>query len=535
MDIHGLEPSSQTARPPGYSSWRLDAVVVAVLLAGWLVGLTGPVLCLRPIAPDTYRDAAYAEHILEGRWSDDPALLGYRYWYPPLGPLVYSLIGRTAGTPPLAVYGTSVLWANIWILPILYLLVRRSFDRLTGVTAVLCVWLGSRWWSDNLALPVPAVQGLVPALATLWLWVEVQAAKLRWSVPVAILLAICAWHHVICGLVTSGAIGLHALACTVGCRPGSRWQPLLRAAVVAAICGMLVAPLAWHLASLPQVNRIPFRYVATELFNPRYSRHALTPLVIPLAIAGVVYVLRRAGDKGAWVIGYLLVGLVGQAPAYLRRFVGRSLPLLVPHEFQWHGQLAVGILAAIALVWIAREAAGYRGRVPGFSSPRSAPFAVGCAWACLVMLVIGPDAADAVRRIDDRWISSRPLPAEARAADWIKRNTGVYDVFLCHPQTGYRLVGGLTGRKLVAPLAGYANVAAPVPKLHEDNKRLLKTDDPDEFRRLAVNEHQVQYLLVEGSLLDRLPRWRRWDLFDEVYADTDDGVVILGLRPGPSR
>lgn len=151
------------------------------------------------------------------------------------------------------------------------------------------------------------------------------------------------------------------------------------------------------------------------------------------------------------------------------------------------------------------------------------------------MLTVGPEASSVLRRIDDRWISSRPLPAEARAADWIKRNTGVYDVFLCRPQTGYRLVGGMTGRKLVAPLAGYANIAAPIARLREDNKRLLETDDPDEFRRLAVNEHQVRYLLVEGPLLDRLTRWRRWDLFDEVYTDTDGRVVILRLRLSTSR
>ena len=54
------------------------------------------------------------------------------------------------------------------------------------------------------------------------------------------------------------------------------------------------------------------------------------------------------------------------------------------------------------------------------------------------MLTVGPEASSVLRRIDDRWISSRPLPAEARAADWIKRNTCVYDVFLCRPQTAYR-------------------------------------------------------------------------------------------------
>ena len=153
-----MDHRDATAFPGALSTGRrgrtVDVAVIILLVATWLIGLTGPVLRTHPIAHDTYRDAASAEHMAAGRWSHDPALLGYSYWYAPLGPLLYSLVSRIAQASALDVYSTGILWVNVWILPALYLLVARSFDRLTAVTAVLCVAIGSRWWSDNLALPI---------------------------------------------------------------------------------------------------------------------------------------------------------------------------------------------------------------------------------------------------------------------------------------------------------------------------------------------------------------------------------------------
>lgn len=524
-----LEPRGQ---PPARPTWGVDAVIVAVLLAGWLVGLAGPVLRLRPIGYDTYRDSAYAEHILAGRWTDDPALLGYSYWYPPLGPTVYALVSRLTGLPALAVYGTGVLWVNIWILPLVYLLVRRTFDPLAGLGAVLCVWLGSRWWSESLALPLPAVQGLVPALAALWLWVEVQRGRAFWAVPVGLMLGVCVWHHVICGMVAAGAIGLHAVIAAVVASPGRRRQPLLRVAIAAAVCGAVVAPLAWHLAALPHLNRVPTQYAPATLFNPGYFRQADTLLVILLAAAGLIYVWRKSIPKGGWVVGYLLVGMIGQAPVYLQRFVapwlGRSLPVLVPHEFQWHGQLAVGVLAGVAAAWLARGAVSYGGPRLAGSTGFPSRLAVWYAWACIMLLTVGLNAAAALRRTDDRWLPSTPAAADAEAARWIKQNTSVCDVFLCHPRVGYEVVGALTGRKLVALPPGWANVAAPMKQLHDDAQHLLDTTDPAEFLRLAARHH-VRYIYADPTLHDHLPRWRSWGLFDEPFASTDGQVQILRL------
>jgi hypothetical protein len=448
----------QEAPPQGRSARRVDALIVAALLGGWLVGLAGPALRSRPIGHDTYRDAAYAEHLQQGRWSDDPALVGYSYWYAPLGPLLYSYVSRIAAASALAVYGTAVLWVNIWILPALYLLVRRSFDRFTALTAVIFVCLGSRWWSSNLSLPIPAVQGLVPMLITLWAWVAIQPRKIVWAVPVGLLLALCTWHHVICGIVTSVAIVLHALIDPTQAPRPERRLSMLRVGVLAAVCGVLVAPLAIHLATLPRRNLVPPTWISGEMFDPAYAAHSATPLILPLALAGVALVWRNARPHGGWLLGLLLIGLAGQLPVYLNRYLGWSLPVLLPHEFQWHGQLAVAILAAVSAVRLARAAAGPARGISGDPAvgARSST-AAGWAWACLVALAVGPDVTDALRRFDDRWISSRTAPAEARAAEWIKSHTGVYDVFLCRPQTGYRVVGGLTGRKLVAPLSGYAN------------------------------------------------------------------------------
>jgi hypothetical protein len=152
----------------------------------------------------------------------------------------------------------------------------------------------------------------------------------------------------------------------------------------------------------------------------------------------------------------------------------------------------------------------------------------------LAALVLGPAAPGAIRAIDDRWIATRPSPAEHQAADWIIRHTGVYDVFLCDPQTGYRVVGALTGRKLADPLPGYANIAAPIPQLHERAARMLATDDPAEFLSLAARA-RIRYIFADGTLLDHLPRWRAWDLCDDAFISADGSIVILGIRSDPDE
>ena len=61
--------------------WFIDAAVVLVILIGWWMCLSGPVREVMPLADDTYRDAAYAENILQGRIAADPSMVGLPYWY----------------------------------------------------------------------------------------------------------------------------------------------------------------------------------------------------------------------------------------------------------------------------------------------------------------------------------------------------------------------------------------------------------------------------------------------------------------------
>ena len=99
------------------STWAVDALILLILTAGWVSALAKPVLQHRPIAYDTFRDAASAEHMRVGHWSDDPSLVGYTYWYAPAGPAFYSLVCRATGASALSVYGGGILWVNVWILP----------------------------------------------------------------------------------------------------------------------------------------------------------------------------------------------------------------------------------------------------------------------------------------------------------------------------------------------------------------------------------------------------------------------------------
>lgn len=503
-------------------AFRLDAAVGVVIAVGWWCWLVSPVCRDRPLADDSFRDTAYAANIIEGRLLDDPSMPGFSWWYAPGGPLMYAGLSVLTGVRPMTLYSSSILWVNVWIPIGIYIVVRSYWDRGTAVASLLMVWLGSLWWQTHLAMPMPSIQGLVFVLLALALWRTALGGGRGRAVALGVVLAVCAWHHILCAVVVSGAIGLHALLWAATDRGRGRYRPLVSACTAGGVCAVLISPLVWHMVTIPW-NNPAHSGTGGQMATVEYALHAGTPLVIPLALFGAFHVARKPACPGAWVLGYLAVGLIGQAPVYLGRLFNVSPPQLLPHEFQWHGQLAVGILAGIGLV----RAARWVGRRAAAGVRRHAVTAVTAGF--LVLLVVWPDGARALDRYDTYWVSTRYTPDVAATIEWIRAHSEITDVFVCRYLPGYYEVAGPTGRKLILMPEARANPATLVARRRRDLRRLETTNDPAEYVDIAVGRYGARFVYLTRDNGNLLERWSNWGIFETAYRSPNGERTILRI------
>ncbi len=497
-------------RPFAAADWAILAAIVAIWML-FAYGATGGSLA---VFYDTFRDMAYAENIRAGRLWADPTILGQAYWYAPGSPALVALLMALTGKTALQLYGTSMFWLN-WLNPVLlFLLVRRSWGRSAALVALPMVGLGSYWWLTHAAAPMPSVQGLALDFAGLMTWRRALDGGYKWPAITGLVVALAAWHHPLSAVVLAGAIALHALILAAApsapslasnFRGHPRLAPLARAGIAAATAAVLSSPLILHLLAGEKRNLAPYTWFGPELHDPRFALQALTPLVPFLGFLGAALALKvPRGD--AWLPAYLAVGLVGQGAGYLAHDLGWEVPFLIPHEFQWHAQLALGIGAAIAIVWLGRAAAR---RVAAMGLKR---LAFGATMVALCAAGVGPAlphlpaAGSYLRRIDASW---GPMLDVGR---WVRSSTGIDATFACEENLCYYLAG-LTGRKCVAVLAGHMNPRLDAVRRRADLHEMLGATREPVFAALA-RQYQVNYLLVpldpEGQrkVLETYPSWR---------------------------
>ncbi len=476
---------------------------------------------LADVTYDAFRDMAWASNIVAGRVWSDPVLRGETWWYAPGGPLVLAAAARATGAAVVDVCRSSALWWNALIPVVLLLTVRSAGDRLTALLAVPLVWLGSLWWLTHLAAPMPSVQGVVPALASVLLWQRALAetgirSRVVWSVATGLALAVTAWVHPVCAVHAAGAVGVQGLATAArsGAGPVGRGSnPLIALAVAAGTALVLALPVLSHLLALPSRNSVPMRYIARELSNPDFALALHAPLVLPLAVVGAVAVARTL-PRLWWVLGWLGVAVVGQSLGYLHGLLGLRVPYLLPHEFQWHGQLALGVCAAAGSVWLGRHLARR------LAWPREP-------WVAQLLWVGGATVAALVPTLpyvavaDVYLVNVRQVAASHHeVVEWLQAATPIDAVIACEPQTCHLVVAGLAGRKCVAPPIGHLNPSVDGAALLADLRTMLATGDEDEFLELA-RHHRVDYLLMDGDAPDGARRlnqrlhWRSLELLLE--------------------
>jgi len=284
-----------------------------------------------------------------------------------------------------------------------------------------------------------------------------------------------------------------------------------------------------HLAGLELRNPVPLTYFAKELANPDFAVQLHAPLVLALAALGG-WRIARAEPRLGWVLAYLAVAAGGQALGYLDHHLEVDVWHLVPHEFQWHGQLAIAICAAVGSVHLGRSLAdrlswpgdARLGQLLWISGPLVAALAPAVPYVGLADVYL----VDVVRVEQSR----RPV------VDWIRSSTAIDAVFASPPQLGYLTVAGLTGRKCVAVPLGHLNPGVDGARLLAELRVLLDTNDEQEFLTLA-RRHRVSHLMMVGSSPDfgrLLSRRLQWRCLEPVFGNHPRGPVIFEVR-SPER
>ncbi len=447
------------------------------------------------LAYDSFRDMAYAHGILAGGLGRDPTFAGLPAWYPPGNPLAFALLSRLTGVPVNSLYFTSLFWLG-WVNPLaVFWLARLSWGRLAAWLALPCVLLGSYWWLVHAAMQMPSVQGVGLTLVTLIAWRHARNGNPVALTATAALAALTAWVHPLCGAFALGTITLHGvlaplLAAKLTREPVAKSLLAMRACGVAVAGGLLALPALAVSLRGPVANIAPRHWFAPELHDPRFALHAHSPLVWIPGVAGLLMAWREWHQHG-WLAAWFLLAVSGMLAGYAAHDLGWPVPWLVPHEFQWHAQLALTLAAALA---IARSA--------GWFAERAKPSARGrVGWAlALLALAVGPGifALPASRSflllLDDRW---RGL---VDTASRLREQTAADAVIAAPPDVSY-FIAGFSGLRAVALPAGHANPAVDAIARIVDAESLLTTRDPARFVRLSTM-YRVSALLLPPELAE---------------------------------
>ncbi len=464
---------------------------------------------------DTFRDSAYAENIRGGRLLSDPSIAELPWWYAPGNPLLFAAVSAATGASVIDVYASSVYLLNPLVLVLLFVLVRRSWGRAAGAVAVLMAWLGSYWWLTHGLAPMPSIQGVALNIIGLACWQRCASPGWRWPVVTGIALALDLWHHPVCGVILAATIFVHAVS--------ARSILFRNMLIVAAVSGALASPLILHLMRLPKQNLDPFLYVPNEMLDTRFALGWHAPLAAVLGLAGVVLLLRRR--EAGWLLSYLAVCVVGQSLGYLGHFLKLPIPYLLPHEFQYHGQLALAICAAVAAVELARFSDRHATRAGRLWLP------FGRALVFIGVFTFAPALASATHaRHYFRYPRRMAAPHEGWLT-WLREHTALETTIAADPETAYFITCGMLGRKTVALPPGHANPAAVAEARIAAAREMLSTSDPTEFRRLA-RLYDVDYLLVTAA---DLPKEERFERFSETlglriaFADPTGRTIVFAI------
>ncbi len=513
-------PASATLPARSARAWLPDAACLAVLLAGWLAYVGPLVVRDRLRGYDICRDIASVVNIQHGQVFSDPAYVGETIWYPPLNPILMAAITGVSGISGADGYRWSQLVFN-WLLPAgLFLVTRLAWGRRAAVGATVAMLLAMPWWQREVAHGQPSIHAIVWGWLALLLYARAaRAPRPGWIVACGVFQGLSFWHHPFVPATLLGAFALQGLWAARP-RPGSSAAPpgprppqgapravLVRNALLFGLTLAVAAPILYLAMHGPVRNTAPREYLAAELLQPEVALlHAdRVPWALWLwsvGVVGLITAVRRRDLPGRLLACILIVSLLGQAPGYARIVLGSTgerLPIIVPHEFQRIWQLAWAVCIGVGIDALVRYAGG---RIAALRRSRAAVSGVTVA----ALLATGLPGWSAVPGNLRKYLMQADMPAGyEQMASWIRRSTGLNDVFACAPDVAFGFIGPETGRK-----AWITNVAHSNPRVDWEARAnvmlaLESAATPAEFTQIA-QQHGIKYFMPSRSWMPQVLR-----------------------------
>lgn len=510
---------------PTATTW-VDRVLIVLLWCGFVAWVSRGHLV---VSYDSFRDMAYTHGILRGELGQDPSLAGFPAWYPPALPLLFAGIARVTGAAVVAVHGTSLYWLSALLPLTLHLVVAKSLGRAAAWWSLAFVFLGSVWWLTHAAMPMPSVQGVAFGWLTLLAWLAWRSRGWPWALAVGAIGALTVAIHPICGGMAMASVLVHGVLRPLfaGPTPAERdraRREAARAAIAFLLWAALAALLLWPLLSGPIRNPAPRLWFGPQLRDPLYALHAHAPLVLVLGPFGLVRAA-RAWEGAGWLVAYAIVSLPLLLAGYAAVVLQWPIPFLLPHEFQWHLQLAWCVAAALAMLELARSISrrwrlGMAGRV--MLTAGIAALALGPALARLPLVALESLV------LDEGWAPVRTLADRLQALGASGR------VIAVEPSVGY-LLSGIAGTRALLLPAGHMNPRADFDEQLRAVETLLQASDESTFvtqlERTPTDYliHNVQDTTQRRMLLQRHERWTVVEPLPFEYPN------VLLYRIGPRR
>ncbi len=561
-----------------FGKWARGVVfcVIAGALCGWalVLAVNASYPCQWPSEWDTLRDVGMAQSILDGRYPEDPILLGETLWYNPLTGAIIALAHVLSGLP---LYRLSIVigpYVNLLAPVGIVVLLATLFGRVAAL-AGLCVLLFAKdpqlpfWvqasYSPWLLAPLYSL-GLLFLTLTAY-YQGLKTGSLRRHLLAGLLLGITFMAHTAPALVAGGTMSLMLLIET-SLSWRRKHEPDANTTLTTQLSRPLLQLPAYFLSLLAVAFIISLPYTWSILLNYRFHVYNPFPSLyaadyvsleqLPnrlrealnwrnaLAIAGVGSLLARRRDAAArFALCWAAVVVLFAVQHYLwQALLARGVvwPSFVPGH-----HAAIHLSAMRAVLFAAGATALGAAAISGAGAALCAYFGRPPSTAATTMMRYGGATAAAIGA-GLALYSANPLSARVdfQAPDaalyhqfheqgipmyqWILENTAPDSVFLCEEEVSGMTVVMPAARKIVAPMLLYSNpYVSPEPLF--DKQRILFDAIEDGDRATLCDEarhYPSLYLLTrEDGVYARHRQVKR--LFDKAHSA--GGLVVWRMHP----
>ena len=483
-----------------------DVLFLLLLGAFWAYTVTPIVSVEKRQGGDILRDVASAINVRHGQVFADPAYRGETIWYPPLSSMIVAAVSSLLNITPTDCYLWSQLLFN-WMIPAgLCLVVRLQWGRRAAMASTVALLLAVPWWQTSVCRGQPSVHAVVWGWAALLLygW-QHRRASLGWAVACGLLQGVAFWHHPLLPAVLGAGFifqaGWGCLGVPEGPDRRGACSGLRREALILGLTLMVAAPILYLMQHGPVLNPEPREYLADELRTGEFPLMRYNVWIWATGLIGLISSARGRDVGSRLLVVAMALCILGQLPGYARILdlpMSSRVPVVVPHEFQLVFQLGwaicVGVGIDAVLTFLAARVAFLRVRRTAVGVLTLLALVLTGAWGL-------PDVRVNLRRFLHHYGPGDP--AFRDAAEWIRRNTDVNDLFMCEADWAFAWLSPETGRKVWVTGHGHGNPRVDWHGRVQTLEQMRALTSPRTFWRMA-RERGVDYCIPSPGWLPRI-------------------------------